>query len=197
MKIKSAVVALITLTLAACATGQTAHAGFEYLHTGRGFIESANVLKVRVSGDRMRVVGSESRRDTFHGHPYQISLAALVDGDVAVLVHAEHVADGSGASNYEDLPVAEWPTDEFRTRRSCVTLAREDISGEHDLEWLQASGYDPIGPLVLDQSFLTTADHNNEVVVSVMVKGVNCDNADIVERALSAARARLDVTIAQ
>lgn len=131
----------------------------------------------------------------FNAHPYVITLAGFIGERQAVLVHAEHVEDVSGASNYEDLPVAAWPERRFRQRDACTTLSESDIPGEHDLEWLRANGFDPQGPIVLAQSFLTTIDHNNEVVISVVVKGVDCADNDAVLTALARVRENVRVSV--
>ena len=185
--------ALICATLA-CASADGPETAFSYLDTGPAYIQSTNGLDVRVEAEGMRLVSPTDRVDEFNGHPYEISLGALVSGDVAVLVHAERVADASGASDYSDLPVAEWPGASFRTRQFCVVLAPEDLEGEHDLEWLRDQGFDPAGSLLLDQAFLTSADHNNEVVVSIAIRGVDCANNEAIRAALAAARARVRVS---
>jgi hypothetical protein len=164
------------------------------LRTDAGQIQSTNGLDIRVAAPGMRLAPPTHRVDTFGGHPYEISLAALLSDDVAVLVHGERVADASGASNYGDLPQADWPSPAFRTRQFCVTLAAEDIEGEHDLEWLRSRGFDPAGPFLLDQALITSADHNNEVVVSIAIRGVNCSDAAAIAAALQQARAHVRVS---
>jgi hypothetical protein len=192
---KFVAVAALAMLACACASNADDSAGFAHLRTGRTFIESTDGLSVRVEAPGLRSTAPVHRTDTFNGHPFEISLAAFIDGDVAILMHAERVADGSGASDYSELPAAEWPSAAFRTRQFCMTLVDDDIAGEHDLEWLRANGFDPAGALVLDQSFITTPDHNNEVVVSIAVKGVNCEEPSSISAALAAARARAHVTV--
>jgi len=46
---------------------------------------------------------------------------------------------------------------------------------EHDLRWLHANGFDPVGHLVVQQFFATTPDHNDEIVVTLLRHVANCE----------------------
>jgi hypothetical protein len=181
------------IAVCVCATAEAAPRPLLVRHDG-GF-HSRNGLEVSISAFGMRPTATETRREVFSAHPYVITLAGFIGERQAVLVHAEHVEDVSGASNYEDLPVAAWPERRFRQRDACTRLSESDIAGEHDLEWLRANGFDPRGPIVLAQSFLTTIDHNNEVVISVVVKGVDCADNDAVLTALARVRENVRVSV--
>ena len=148
------------------------------LLVGPGAIETVHGLRYSFSmSHAVNIIGPDHRADTFNGVPFAISRAAFVDDDFGIMIHAETVADGSGASNYDNLPAAEWPDGNFRSGGPvCFELAAEDIEGEDDPEWLVANGFDPTGILLFGQYFATTADYNDEIVVSVMVKGETCDD---------------------
>lgn len=183
----------VLIGLCVCATAEAAPRPLLIHHDG-GF-QSRNGLDVSISAFGLRPTATETRREVFNTHPYVITLAGFIGEREAVLVHAEHVEDVSGASNYEDLPVAAWPERRFRQRDTCTTLSANDIAGEHDLEWLRSHGFDPQGPIVLAQSFLTTIDHNNELVISVVVKGVDCADDAGVLTALARVRENLRVSV--
>ena len=53
--------------------------------------------------------GPKHRTDQFGENAYEISLGALFSDDGVVIVHAEHVANQSGASNYQGLMRSKWP----------------------------------------------------------------------------------------
>lgn len=115
--------------------------------------------------------------DEFNETPFNISLAALIEDNRALMVHAETVADLSGASDYSNLPQADWPNDSFRSEGAiCMDVPVEAIEGEHDLEWLRENGFEPTGAIVLAQYFATTADNNSEIVISVLVRVASCDD---------------------
>lgn len=110
------------------------------------------------------------------------------------MVHAERVADGSGASNYDDLPAAGWPDPRFRQRSMCAVIDRPTIAGEHDLAFLDRNGWNPEGPLALRQYLATTLDHNREVVLSLVVHVPSCQDHAAAEARFAALRARLRVS---
>jgi hypothetical protein len=150
-------------------------------------------LSVRVPG--FRLAGPSHRRAEFDGRPYEVSLGAYLAGDEAVMVHGERVADSSGASDYDALPAADWPKPGFRLRGYCVTIPAEEVGGEHDLAWLRAHGWEPSGTLAMDQYLATTPDHNREVVLSLVVRGVDCADKPAVARRLEALRAKVRVRL--
>ncbi|HNR76171.1 MAG TPA: hypothetical protein PKM48_03515 [Parvularculaceae bacterium] len=172
--------------LCACATpydppAPVGEAGFAYIVASGTRIETTHRLRFAISAARpARVAGPIHRRDTFNGRPYEISLAAILFAQSAVVVHAERVADGSGASDYDALAVSDWPAPSFRrTPASCLTIPHEDVVGEHDLDWLNRNGFDPAGDIYYQQYFATTADHNDEIVVTLMARTAGCaDGAD-------------------
>jgi hypothetical protein len=121
-----------------------------------------------------RLAGPESRRAEFHGHPFDVSLAAFLAEDAFVMIHSERVADKSGASNYEDLPADRLDGFPTRSRSMCAELSARDVSGEHDLKFLADHGFAPEPAILLKQHFLTTSDHNEEVVVSLGRRAGGC-----------------------
>ena len=150
-----------------------------FLEADRHQIRSTHALRYRITlPARFRATAVDTRRDRFNGHPFDISRAALIDDNAAVMIHAEVVADGSGASNYDDLPLATLDDQPFRTRpSSCQQLSDADIAGESDLEWLTASGFSPTGPLAVAQYLASTPDHNAEIVITLMVRVDHCPDA--------------------
>lgn len=158
-------------------------------------IETTHGLPYRiVSPPDFRLAGPVHRTDVFNEHPFEVSLAALIGHDEAVMVHAERVADASGASEYGNLPEAAWPSSEFRRRGMCVTLAPDDVEGEHDLEWLRDNGFDPTGALALEQSLLASSDHNEEIVLSLAVKVTDCSDEATVAATLEQLRDRVQIS---
>ncbi len=194
-----------TVLSAACADGGdgvpspasapqlTAHLAIE-----DGRIVSLHGLKYRIdASDGFAVVGPKHRQDAFNGAPFEISLAAFVSDEAALMVHAERVADGSGASNYDNLPVADWPNDAFRSPGAqCVVIARADTEGEHDLEWLMANGFDPVGSLLFAQYFASTDDYNDEVVLSIIAHTSSCDDNRSYDDDIAALQSQFTVSAA-
>ena len=122
------------------------------------------------------------RSDVFNGVRYSISRAAFIGDDSAIMIHAETVTDGSGASNYDALPVVDWPAAGFRSEGSiCMSLSEEDIEGEADPEWLVENGFNVATPLVFSQYFLASADYNDEIVVSLFQHVPTCEGGGVKE----------------
>lgn len=111
------------------------------------------------------------------------------------MVHAEQVADASGASNYDRLPLTNWPVDGFRGEaRACHDIPASIVAEEHDLNWLRQRGFEPSGSIWFEQHFLSGNGYNDEIVVSLLVKGPACDDGDAADRALASLRATLVVS---
>jgi hypothetical protein len=137
--------------------------------------------------------GPTHRSATFNAVPFDISLGAFLDHSRAIMVHAERVADGSGAANYTRFPETDWLLSGFRDKPlQCLDLTADDVAVEHDLSWLRDHGFDPVGPIWLDQYFLSDDDFNNEVVISFIVRAEDCETEPAV--ALSALRRSFIVT---
>lgn len=115
------------------------------------------------------------RTDVFSGVPYIISRAAFIGEGAAIMIHAETVADKSGASNYDDLPLADWPAPGFRSEGViCTEITEADIEGESDPEWLIENGFSMIGSIAFAQYFLSSLDHNDEIVISLLAGVPSC-----------------------
>jgi hypothetical protein len=139
--------------------------------------------------------GPTHRRAIFNDVPFEISLAAFIRQRGVVMIHAERVADGSGASDYTHFPEADWPDGRFRLKPpECFVLPPESIEGEHDLKWLQDNGFKPSGTLHLAQYFASTDDFNEELVISFLLKVDSCDDEAANGKALEALRADISVT---
>ncbi|MCL6699170.1 hypothetical protein LZ496_10310 [Sphingomonas sp. NSE70-1] len=130
-----------------------------------------------------------SRHAIFEGHPYEVSLAALAGKNAVVMLHAERVADDSGASNYDNLPSSPWAG--FRLRSQCARIAATDVAEEHDLKWLADRGWNPVGDLALEQHLKSTSDHNREVVVTLAMKVKSCSDKRAVDAALAKFRSQI------
>lgn len=113
----------------------------------------------------------------FSGHPYVVSLAAYTDSKAFLMMHAERVLDKSGASDYSDLDLYRLGNQDFRTRTQCVALTPEDVAEEHDLSFLASNGFQPTPAIYLRQLFVTTDDHNAEVVVTYGERLDSCEDS--------------------
>jgi hypothetical protein len=151
---------------------------FSYISVNDNRIQTLHDIPIEISaGDGFSATEAKNREDVFHGAPYKISLAALIDDDSALMLHAETVADLSGASDYSNLPQADWPNEAFRSGDPvCMDIPLEATEGEHDLEWLRDNGFEPTGAIVFAQYFATTADNNSEIVLSILVRVASCDD---------------------
>ena len=168
---------------------------FSHLDSDGTRISTRQAIPLVISADgSMRVTPATHRLADFDGHPFEVSLAALVGSDEAVMVHAERVADSSGRSNYDSLPPAGWPDSRFRLRRQCATIDRETVQAEHDLAYLDRHGFDPVGNLALDQYFATSPDHNQEVVISIVARVADCAQEEANQARLDRIRERLRIT---
>ena len=158
-------------------------------------LSTLHSLPYQIKGsDDFRLKGPKHRRDIFNEVPYAISLAAFVGEDAALMVHAERVDDGSGASNYDNLDEAGWPDRQFRSSGAeCITLEEGDAAGEHDLEWLKANGFDPVGTLLFQQYFASSSDYNDEVVLSFLARVPECGDADSRESTISALQSQFSI----
>jgi hypothetical protein len=189
--------ALVAALAAACTTTPPAEpaASFSFLATSGSAIVTRHSIPLRVEADpAFRVTAPSDRVARFDEHPYQVSLAALLGEREAVMVHAERVADSSGASNYDSLPAADWPDSRFRLRSMCAPIDAASVDQEHDLGFLRRNGWNPEGQLALEQYLATTPDHNQEVVISLVVHVSDCGRTQEVESALRTLRSKVRVT---
>tara|TARA_R110002096_G_scaffold97990_3_gene218259 strand:- start:587 stop:1183 length:597 start_codon:yes stop_codon:yes gene_type:complete len=135
------------------------------------------------------------RTARFNDVPFEVSLSGFLQTDAAIMIHAEHVSDGSGASNYDHFPLSEWPATGFRAKpRACFEVSAEIVEEEHDLAWLRDHGFDPVGAAWIEQYFLSGNGYNDEIVISLIVRGSGCEPADAPEAALARLRAALHVS---
>ena len=171
------VVQLVTgaALVSACATLRPLSPVFEHLQVQGRVIRTTHGVPLRVEApETFRIAGPTNRVADFGGHPYQVSLAAFLEPERAIMVHAEQVMDRSGASNYDDLPTAVWPSPQFRERSYCADVTPALVAQEHDLKWLARNGFDPIGPLAVRQYLRTSSAYDREAVLSLVVRGVGC-----------------------
>jgi hypothetical protein len=187
---------LILLTGCATSAPRAADPGFAHLErSGSGLRTTGDArLEVRAPPG-FRIAGPSHRRAEFSGHPYEVSLGAVLGADEAVMVHGERVADASGASNYDELPLAGWPGPAWRIRSFCLDVPASMVAEEHDLGWLRDHGWDPAGTVAMDQYLATSADHNREAVLSLIVRNVDCADQPKVKAALAALRSKLKVRL--
>ncbi len=168
---------------------------FNYISVSDDRIRSHHALKYEVSiaGD-FRITRPKNRIDYFNNTPYRISLAAFITDDSALMIHAEEVADSSGASDYSHLEVTEWPNETFRSSGpNCLQIPAEEVEEEHDLSWLRQNGFEPSGSILYAQYFATTADMNTELVISILQRVASCDEAFANSEIISALQARTSV----
>ena len=172
-----------------------AAASFQHLEVRDAGIVTRNGIPMRVSAaPSFRATQASHRVAAFGGHPFEVSLAALLGENEAVMVHAERVADGSGASNYDNLPRAGWPDGRFGLRTMCAAIDRATVESEHDLGFLARNGWNPEGSLALGQYLANTPAHDREVVISLVVKVPDCADASHVQAALAHLRDQVSVT---
>ena len=151
---------------------------FNYISVSDGRIRTLHEIRYEVEvTDGFDVTEPKNRVDQFSGTPYKISLAAFIGNDSALMIHAETVADLSGASDYSNLPQAEWPDETFRSSgHVCLEIPADEVEGEHDLQWLHNNGFEPTGTILFGQYFATTVDKNAEIVISIMQHVSSCDD---------------------
>lgn len=168
---------------------------FNYISVSDNRIQTLHDIQFEISASvGFRATEPKNRVDEFHGTPYKISLAALIDDNSALMIHAETVADLSGASDYGNLPQANWPDESFRSDGpQCMEIPAEAIEGEHDLEWLRDNGFEPSGTLVFAQYFATTADKNSEIVLSLLVHVASCGDASESAKVVEDFQAKISV----
>ena len=169
---------------------------FNYISVSNGKVRTLHELKyeIAVAGELL-ITEPISRVDVFGDTPYRISLAAFIGDDRALMIHAEEVADSSGASNYSHLSVADWPDKTFRAREpSCLHIPPDEVEGEHDLQWLRQNGFEPSGNILYVQYFATTADMNTEIVISMLQHMGSCDDESDNLKAIDDFQARTSVT---
>jgi hypothetical protein len=169
---------------------------FEYISVRDGQVHTLHELRYAVSVDGdFKVTKPKSRVARFNDTPFQISLAAFVSDDRALMIHAEKVADSSGASDYSHLPPAKWPDDTFRSSGpDCLQIPAAEIEGEHDLLWLRQGGFEPSGSILYAQYFATTSDMNSEVVISLLQRVASCSTASANPQLIEEFQARASVT---
>lgn len=148
----------------------------EFLIRNGDQLVSTHAVELRLDAPGLRLVSPAHRSARFNDVPFDISLSAFLGDETAIMVHAEQVADGSGAANYSRFPETDWPIGGFRDRPPQCLMVTEDIArNEHDIAWLASAGFDPVGAVWIDQYFITDPSYNDEVVISLMIKAQTCD----------------------
>ncbi len=168
---------------------------FNYISVNDDRIRTHHALEyeVSISGD-FKITPPKNRIDYFNSTPYRISLAAFITDDSALMIHAEEVADSSGASDYSHLAVTEWPDETFRSSGpDCLQIPAEEVEEEHDLSWLRQNGFESSGSILYAQYFATTADMNTELVISILQRVASCDEAFANSELIRALQARTSV----
>ncbi|WP_291843757.1 hypothetical protein [Maricaulis sp.] len=175
-------VALLSLTPTLFLTAPAAGSedGAEYLVLGARGYETRHTLRFHFSaGDGWRMTEPAHRSARFNDVPFEVSLSAFLRDDEAIMIHAEHVADQSGAANYDRFPATDWPVGGFRGEQAqCHEFPASVVAEEHDLAWLDRHGFSPVGAMWIEQHFLSGNNYNDEIVVSLIVRGESCDDAD-------------------
>jgi hypothetical protein len=190
---------LIT-TIAVCAVLPFASAAaddsFSYLTRVEDKLETLHSLPFVFGTDESWQVSEPTHRTAnFNDVPFEVSLSAFIQADRAIMIHSEHVADNSGASNYTHFPATDWPVAGFRGNPpACGDLVQADVDEEHDLRWLDERGYSPVGSIWFEQHFLSGNNFNDEIVVSLLINAPSCDDADRPDAGLAEMRAALSVT---
>lgn len=169
---------------------------FDYLRNDDGALVTGHTLPYRFAApERFVLRGPTHRRARFNDVPFEISLGAFMTPEAVIMVHAEHVADLSGASNYTRYPVTDWPVAGFRGEGpKCHEIPASVVAEEHDLLWLRERGFEPSGAIWIDQHFLSDESFNDEIVISLLRRGTSCEDNDPARTALLDLRAELEVS---
>lgn len=169
---------------------------FEYISVSDGKIYTRHALKYVVSMDgEFQATEPTNRVAQFNEVPFRISLAAFISDDSALMIHAEEVADASGASDYSHLALAKWPDETFRSSGpDCLQIPAAEVEGEHDLLWLRQNGFEPSGSIVFAQYFATTADMNSELVISILQRVAACVEETANSKIIGEFQAKASVT---
>ena len=182
-------ISLIALSLSFSVCAETAH-----LVSVDGGFRTTHGLSYTISSDRMVATKPKHRTDRFGDNPYEISLGALISEKGVVMIHAERVANQSGASDYKDKSPSDWPDHSFRSDGAiCIDIPASEIEGEHDLEWLRDNGFEPSGTLAYAQYFATTPDFNEEIVITLLAPVSSCGPQN--DPAVALARLKAGVVI--
>lgn len=169
---------------------------FDYLRLdGRSLVVTHSLASRFEMPPEFNVYPPTHRTATFNDVPFEISLSAFISQHAAMMVHAEQVADRSGASNYDRFPLSDWPITAYRSPgATCQEVPASVVAEEHDLLWLRERGFEPSGSIWLEQHFLSGNDYNDEIVVSLLVRGLTCEEEPLAADRLAALRAQLTVT---
>ncbi|MFZ8977512.1 MAG: hypothetical protein ACO2Y9_10460 [Pseudohongiellaceae bacterium] len=185
---------LLTVSLIALSLSFNVYADTAHLISVDGGFRTTHGLSYTITSDQMVATKPKHRTDRFGENPYEISLGALMSEAGVVMIHAERVANQSGASNYEDKPPSDWPDHSFRSDAAvCIDVPASEIEGEHDLEWLQDNGFEPSGKLAYAQYFATTPDFNDEIVITLLAPVSSC--GPHIDPATALARLKADLVI--
>lgn len=179
----------------ACAQDGTA-SEFEYLRLDERSLVVTHSLALRFDMPAQYTVHPPTHRAaTFNNVPFEISLSAFVSPLETIMVHAEQVADGSGAANYDRFPPSNWPITEFRSPGpASQEVPASVVAEEHDLLWLRERGFEPSGSIWMEQHFLSGNDYNDEIVVTLLIRGLDCEDGTEAVNRLTALKAQLTAT---
>ena len=149
---------------------------FDFLKVANNSVDIYHGIKSRLKiTDEFKFIGEHHYRAVFHEHPFDVNVAAFVNENALLAVHAESVTDDSGYLDYGYLDQVTFYGTPARYSQKCLQLTAEQVDQAHDLSFFKSHGFDFSPHIRLEQLFMISADRNNEIVITYATKHNSCN----------------------
>ncbi|PCK06325.1 MAG: hypothetical protein COA42_17405 [Alteromonadaceae bacterium] len=116
----------------------------------------------------------------FNEHPFNVTIAVLIDEHKFIMVSAEELADRAGFLDYSYHKPVTLSGLKFFLRESChADLSLEKINSSKDVAYVQKNGFDLTKPTILYSFFTSSEDGNSEYIVHYAKHVSSCGDGTI------------------
>lgn len=156
---------------------------FNYLEFNGEELISTHSLKYKLNTpEGFNKIQPHDFKDTFHEHPFNISVAAMMGEGRFIMISAEALADKAGILDYSYYPAVKLKGVDFYLRESCLPgLSVEDINARGDITYIHQNGFDLSRPAYLNSYFLNSTDGNEEYILHYGKHVTDCSEQTITD----------------
>lgn len=158
---------------------ETTEPGFDFLDVTGNSVQTYHSIKSTLGiSDTFRYLGEEHYTANYHGHPFEVNVAAFLSEKALFSIHAEKVSDNSGYLDYSYMEQVFFEDRPFRYSRKCLQLTQEQVDNAPDLHFFKQHGFDFSPHIRLEQFFIVSEDKNSEIVFTYATKHNSCDGTE-------------------
>jgi hypothetical protein len=153
---------------------------FNYLQIENDTLKSIHGLKYYLQKpEGFKLIKPINYQAVYNNHPFNVSVAAFINDNNIIAVHAEQVTDSSGFLDYSYLEPFSLNRNHFYMKSQCLEINREEIENAHDLRYFKENEFDFFPAIYLKQFFVNSPDGNSEYVITFGEKVSNCSQKTI------------------